>query len=178
MAVVVNKKQFVSCCLGVGEPAWCGGGGCEHLSPLWREERHFWPLWHTYVRFSVCLFVCVCVCVCVFAPTEVYCRISHSRSPPLALHLSPRDTDDPEVSLQLQRELHRPPHLGVHALAAEDGARAPEPPAGQPGGHGDQHRYADGIQRSQAQTEQTDTFWPCLTTQRIIRHLHTTGQKF
>lgn len=55
------------------------------------------------------------------------------------LFSSSRDADDPQVSLQLQRQLHRPPHLGVHALAPEDGAGTPEPPAGQPGSHRNQH---------------------------------------
>lgn len=59
----------------------------------------------------------------------------------LLIHLSSRNADDPEVSLQLQRQLHRPPHLRVHEIAAEDGEGTPEPTAGQPRGDRDQHRY-------------------------------------
>ena len=43
---------------------------------------------------------------------------------------SSRNADDPEVGVQLQRQLHRPPHLRLHALPAEDGAGTPEPAAG------------------------------------------------
>lgn len=64
------------------------------------------------------------------------------------LHLSSRNTDDPEVSLQLQCQLHWPPHLSVHALTSEDGAGTPEPPAGQPRGHRNQHGYMHGCEFS------------------------------
>lgn len=94
------------------------------------------------------------VCVCCLAPQRlgVLIRLLHFPwFPPLILHplhLSSRNTDDPEVSLQLQCQLHRPPHLGVHALATEDGAGTPEPPAGQPRGHGNQHGYMHGCELS------------------------------
>ncbi len=116
------------------------------------------PLWHceTFVRFpqkkvkslSCCvnehkLTVGVCLLPCL---TDVLVRLLYFLFCPhfTLLHLSSRNTDDPEVSLQLQCQLHRPPHLCVHALTTEDGAGTPEPPAGQPRGHRNQHRYVHG----------------------------------
>lgn len=75
-----------------------------------------------------------CRCLCLLPlPREVKLLVKLFHFPyflSLCLHLSYRDTDDPEVSLQLQCQLHWPPHLSVHALTTEDGAGTPEPPAG------------------------------------------------
>lgn len=89
------------------------------------------------------------VCVCYLAPQRLlsdYCisLFFLPSSSSFLLHLSSRNTDDPEVSLQLQCQLHRPPHLCVHALTTEDGAGTSEPPAGQPRGHRNQHGYVHG----------------------------------
>ncbi|MGL4666609.1 MAG: hypothetical protein ACRCWR_01610, partial [Saezia sp.] len=44
-----------------------------------------------------------------------------------SLLFASRNADDPEVGLQQQLQLHRPPHFRLYALPAEDGERAPEP---------------------------------------------------
>lgn len=89
------------------------------------------------------------VCVSVTLPHRgwgscqiiVFCTIFLPSSSSLPLHLSFRNADDPEVSLQLQCQLHRPPHLSVHALTTEDGPGTPESPAGEPRGHRNKHGY-------------------------------------
>lgn len=88
------------------------------------------------------------VCVCYFAPQTSGFLIRLLYFPFLTtilllLHFSSRNTDDPEVGLQLQCQLHRPPHFSVHALTAEDGAGTPEPSAGQSRGHWNKHRYTN-----------------------------------
>lgn len=59
---------------------------------------------------------------------------------PASLSSASRNADDPEVRLQQQFQLHRPPHFRFHALPAEDGEGAPEP-ATQPRNRWNQHRW-------------------------------------
>lgn len=59
---------------------------------------------------------------------------------PPSLSSASRNADDPEVRLQQQFQLHRPPHFRFHALPAEDGEGAPEP-ATQPRNRWNQHRW-------------------------------------
>lgn len=58
-----------------------------------------------------------------------------------SIYLFSRNTDDSEVCLQSQCQLHWPPYLSIHAFAPENGARTPQSSTGQPRSHRNQHRY-------------------------------------
>lgn len=105
----------------------------EHYSFLFLPLLHSWGGGNIYIKLREWT-QADCRCLCLLPlPREVKLLVKLFHFPyflSLCLHLSYRDTDDPEVSLQLQCQLHWPPHLSVHALTTEDGAGTPEPPAG------------------------------------------------
>lgn len=152
ITVVVNKikkKHSVSCCCSKVAAMWCirlargdiltfvsslgNSNKEEHYSFLFLPLLHSWGGGNIYIKLREWT-QADCRCLCLLPlPREVKLLVKLFHFPyflSLCLHLSYRDTDDPEVSLQLQCQLHWPPHLSVHALTTEDGAGTPEPPAG------------------------------------------------
>lgn len=153
ITVVVNKikkKHSVSCCCSKVAAMWCirlARGWHFNICLLSGEQQQRRTLLIlisasvTLLRGGGNIYIKLrewtqadCRCLCLLPlPREVKLLVKLFHFPyflSLCLHLSYRDTDDPEVSLQLQCQLHWPPHLSVHALTTEDGAGTPEPPAG------------------------------------------------
>lgn len=105
----------------------------------------------TPLSFLVRSFIIFCVTpVCLFpplcsSPNHIY--LSHFCVN--SMYSFSRNTDDPEVCLQSQCQLHWPPYLSIHAFAPENGARTPQSPTGQPRSHRNQHRYLHQCEKRQ-----------------------------
>lgn len=157
MAVVVNKRLLISFCCREVALTW--RGWYFNICLPFREQKQRGTL-VSHIPASVTLSFMMftikekgekrpCVFVSAYRVRDT-CQFFISLFSfftslfDFFLHGSFRNAHDPEVSVQLQCQLHWPPHLSVHAVSAEDGAGTPEPPAGQPGCYWDQHRYMRG----------------------------------